>query len=1510
MLQVRLLGKFEAHLDDRHVAIPSRAGQSLFAFLLLNPGTAHRREKLAGLLWPDTTEDNARRNLRQELWRIRKAVQTDTPPGKEYLLTDDVTVAFNADSDYWLDVAQLERGARADNSPEGLAETLSLYRGELLPGFYDDWAVLERERLQALFDDKMEQLLEQFVKAERWNEVRQWGERWIALGSTPEPAYRALMLAHAASGDMSKMGTTYVRCVDALRSELGVEPSEVTRSLYERLARGEHVVDVSFASMAPALRRGMARAQDEPPAPGEPPFKGLQCFDVGDAALFFGRERLTAHLVERLRTAQFLAIIGASGCGKSSVVRAGLAAHFARSSEAAWRVLTFTPTAHPLEALAASLTCDQAALTETAELTDELARDPRTLRLYLQKQASSENHNILLVVDQFEELFTLCRDEFEREAFVDNLLAAIPARNAEPSGGIRIVLTLRADFYEHCAQYADLRARIAEQQEYIGAMNAEELRSAIEEPAKQNKWEFEPGLVDLILRDVGDEPGALPLLSHALLETWKRRSDRLLTLKGYAEAGGVRGAISRTAERVFNQELDAAQQHIARNIFLRLTELGEGTEDTRRRVTLGEFVTRAEDAEQVRAVLTRLADARLITTSEGTAEVAHEALIREWQTLREWLMQDREGLRLHRHLTLAAQEWEAMEREPGALYRGARLAQALEWSKSSAGELNPLEREFLDASREMVEREQTEREAQRQRELAAAEKLAETERRRAVEQTHAANRLRKRAVWLAGVLVIAGILALVALVASQQAAQNEASAQQQAATLLAMQAESELANGYHDRAVLLALEALEKYPYTPQAEHALAQAVSYSRALQEYTAHSSAVTGAAWSPDGKLVATSASSDNKVHIWDPATGKTVRVIEMPKGITGNKLDMALTVLWTPDGRQLLTLNGDRYTLGSQDYDLMLWDAESGQLISAVEIPNQAEPESGEWAGTYVNFATGEAAEISASGHLATLGGDNTAIIWDAAWQKPSLQLSGHTKGVNTVDWSPDETKLVTASLDGTARIWDAQTGQVLHTLQGHEGRVNLALWSPDGKQIATAGEDGSVLIWEPSTGELVNSIPTSMGTVWSLAWAPNRTRFVTGHNDGSVRIWETGSGKLLETLRGHHGIVSDLKWSPVDDRLISGDGNGAVRIWNAALSTAWRVFPPQAARGGDWSVQGASWSHDGRLLAMAGGDNIGGTDPPSFSLWAVQANKLMMENLGDQLQYMGVEAHFSPDDSAILYFGYKLFPDFSGTKTAYVFDARSGEIIRTFTPGGDMLIRSTAWSPDGSQIAAGGMFSDRVIIWNFQTGEQIATLVHSDNENWMVDYVEWSPDGSKFVSCHDDSTVVVWDAKTWQPLYTLHHDPPAFVMTAAWSPDGTRLLTTAGNDEQGAKDTTVRIWDSATGKELQVMRGHTKSVWPGDWSPNGKRIATFSNDGTVKVWDVATGRELLNLTVPVLYGGSTWWSPDGEHLAVVGSETLVSVWRVWQSTQELVDYAKGCCIIRSLTDQERKQFALP
>jgi formylglycine-generating enzyme required for sulfatase activity/energy-coupling factor transporter ATP-binding protein EcfA2 len=552
--------------------------------------------------------------------------------------------------------------------------------------------------------------------------------------------------------------------------------------------------------------------EDTAPMPGTSPYKGLQYFDVGDAPNFFGREALTAELAGYLREKSLLAVVGASGSGKSSLVRAGLIPALQGSQlladstqlpkgSAHWPVHVITPTARPLESLAASLTRDSEAVSATATLIDDLAQDPRSLHLYARRLLSKPNagERLLLVVDQFEELFTLCKDRVQRKAFVDALLtASCPQEDGDCSlaeSVVTTVLALRADFYADCAEFDNLRTALESYQRYIGAMSQQELRRAVEEPAQRVGWELEPGLVDVLLQDVGDEPGALPLLSHALLETWKRRRGRTMTLAGYAASGRVQGAIARTADDVYGQRLTLEQQAIARNIFLRLTELGEGAQDTRRRVTLSELVPQDESEEEVALVLRKLADARLVTTYEDEAEVAHEALIREWPTLRGWLEEDREALRVQRRLGEAAWEWESNGRDESYLYRGAQLVQAEELCQSYGGKFSQMEAAFLETSLALRDREAAERERQQQERLEAAEALAEeqqqraqAERLRAEEQAAAATAMLRRNRFLVVALVVAVTAALSAGIffaqadTARQAAQAGQAAAQTAAT--------------------------------------------------------------------------------------------------------------------------------------------------------------------------------------------------------------------------------------------------------------------------------------------------------------------------------------------------------------------------------------------------------------------------------------------------------------------------------------------------------------------------------------------------------------------------------------------------------------------------------------------------------------------------------------------------------------------------------------------------------
>jgi WD40 repeat protein len=979
-----------------------------------------------------------------------------------------------------------------------------------------------------------------------------------------------------------------------------------------------------FLELAQSIR------QEDAPAPGIAPYKGLLFFDESDAGLFFGREALTAHLVERVSdlsldsSLRFLAIVGASGSGKSSLARAGLAVALQR---AGWDVCLFTPGADPCRALDAQLES---------------------------YQSMADSRRLLLLVDQFEETFTLCRNESERAGFIENLLSLAQ----DPSQKTAVVIALRADFYSHCAQYPLLREAIAARQEYIGQMTARELRHAIEEPGRRGSWELEPGLVDILLMDVGaqgtsePEPGALPLLSHALLATWERRRGRRLTQEGYRASGGVQSAIAETAESVFTDQLNQTQQELARDVFLRLTELGEGTEDTRRRAALNELARQSGEALQLRGVLNTLAEARLITLNEDSAEVSHEALIREWQRLRQWLTQDREGLLLLRHLTESAHDWEQRGHDPAELYRGARLAQAREWESANEERLNAMEQAFLTASIEREQHEVVEREAQRQRELEAAQKLAQTEHARAVEQTQSTNRLRTRNRLITTVGSIALILALVAGMFGVQSNQNALASQENAATAqvakntsfnaqgtaqaastqaitdftrsealrLAAEANSvKLNNGDPNLVALLSIQSL-KMQYTPSGDAMLTSLRSLQIPPRVLDGHTSQVTEIDISRDGKYLAT-ASDDMTARVWDLATGETIHIFS-------GHTDAVTSVAFSPDGKYLVTTSGD--------HTARLWNINSGKREMLFSVP----------AGIY-------ALAFSPDGqHIITAGLESEARIWDVSTGQTVLILSGHTPGqrLNQVTYSPDGKYVLTGSNDNTARLWDAATGAQLQAFPGHTNGVGTIAFSPDGKYIAT-GDDFVARVWDLATGQIVHEFSGHKDVVSVVRFSPDSLLLLTGSRDNTARLWDIATGKTIRILGGYTGWVQDAVFTPDGKSIITaGEDNGVVKIWNLQTFPGGMQFA--ASDGPVWQ---ASFSPDGKRLVTTGGEG-------AAYIWDTGSGQKVMALSGHTDVIRG--AVFSPNGKLVLTTGEDTL--------AILWDAASGQELRQFLGHTDIV----------------------------------------------------------------------------------------------------------------------------------------------------------------------------------------------------------------------------------------------
>ena len=1205
--------------------------------------------------------------------------------------------------------------------------------------------------------------------------------------------------------------------------------------------------------------------REDAPATGMSPYKGLNCFDESDADFFVGREALTAKLIEHVlaltsgrsrHKTRFLAVVGASGSGKSSLVRAGVVSALRwNKASTDWRIHLLTPTAHPLESLAGTLTQESNSVMATATLMDDLARDERSLQIFTRRIPGSMNGScLLLVVDQFEELFALCRSEEARAAFIGNLLTAA----SEADGPVIVVITLRADFYAHCANYPELREALAKHQEYIGAMNAEELRRAIEEPARRGRWELEPGLVDLLLNDVGREPGALPLLSHALFETWQRRRGHMLTLSGYAASGGVRGAIAETAESVFVDQFTHEQQAIARRIFLRLTELGDdsGAGDTRRRATFRELILKPEEANPTRAVLKALADARLIITSEDFAEVAHEALIREWPTLHHWLEENREGLRLHRQLTEAAQDWSETNHDPDLLFRGARLAQTHEWVSTHQEEMNALEDEFLAASIEASERQVAEREAQRQRELEAAQKLAEAEKARAQEQASSVKRLRQRGVFLAGALALAMVAAIIAGVLANNARHQAL-----------ISSVRELSNAANlnlevdpERSVLLALEAVNKtyandHMVLPEAEEALHSAVQASRIELILRGHTDAVWSAVYSQDGKKIAT-ASSDGTVKVWDAATGKELLNVKSltkgprPPGPAFEAWGWFWYATFSPDGKYLATADGDGIA--------HIWDAVTGEELHALK------------------GHTNEVYHIEFSpdgSRLVTVSPDGLAIIWDAHTGEKLRTISEGSLPYWVV-FSPDGSRIAVANFDGGwVSIWDVMTGERLRTLVHPNTKVASVSYSPDGRRIATTSRDHIVRIWDADSGRELLTLYASTNSATNTAYSPDGTRVASVVRNSQVRIWDADTGQELLTIGGHNLDVLNVAFSPDRNHIVTASRDGTARVWNVSPS---RELLTLVNRPANASLAAAlAYSPDGTRLAAAYSD-------PIAKVWDLTTGKLLLSLTGHTKAVTFIA--YSSDGTRVA--------TASEDGTARIWDTQTGKELFTLSGHHEPVV-GIAFSPDGSRIATA---SDdwTAKVWDAKTGKIIFNLDHTD----QVATVVFSPDGKIIATAGGNPrtlAAILWDALTGKKLVSLtgHKD---YIGQVVFSPDGTRLAT-------ASRDGSGKVWDAVSGKELFTLWGHAGTVFSVAFSPGGKTIATASADKTAKLWDALTGKELLSLPGSDRLT-SVAFSPDGSQLAVASRDGTDRIYLL--KIEDLMALAKQR-VTRSLTAEECQQY---
>lgn len=771
--RLRLLGTIQVEKEGMQLqGFESRKTLALLGYLVRQAQPVSRSH-LAGLFWGNKPEARGRRNLSHELSLLSKRL-----PG--CFEADYHTVHFQPTTAYWVDTTLFEELVKdsielnpaevsagfssfgeAGIAPDQLAEAVALYRGDFMAGYYLDdcpefesWLTTEQEAWRQRMAEILERLIIHYIRRGQDEPAQVYTNRWLVMEPWCEEAHRYLMRLLARQGKRSAALAQYETCRRLLAETFEVAPDAETVALYEQIRAGALKIEEGRLSLPSSIIAPRSLALPTPPPPLPLcPYRGLFAFSENDAPFFFGRESLTARLIEVVSQESLVALIGPSGSGKSSLVFAGLLPHL--RAQTGWLIADCRPGRRPFDRLAASLasflephSSETDRLIQTRKLANGLRQDDLSLadivRWALQKRP--EATGFLLVIDHFEELYTLCPEPETRPRFLDVILGL--SRNpgaqklaADERSPITLVLTLRADFMGQALLYRPLAEALQKGQLLVGPMSRQELGRAIEKPTQQQGVAFETGLVERILADLGDEPGNLPLLEFALTALWQRQAaGTLLTHAAYEAIGRVKGALAGYADEVYHRLTEAEQAQV-RQIFTQMVRPGEGTEDTRR------LATHLEVDEAHWPLVQRLAEARLVVVgrdAEGykTVEIIHEALIHGWERLRVWLEADRAFRLWQERLRVALRQWEENRLDEGVLLRGALLAQAEEWVKSRAAELQPLEQAFIRASVALRDERLVATEAQRQHELDQARRLAEAERQRAEAQVIASRRLR------------------------------------------------------------------------------------------------------------------------------------------------------------------------------------------------------------------------------------------------------------------------------------------------------------------------------------------------------------------------------------------------------------------------------------------------------------------------------------------------------------------------------------------------------------------------------------------------------------------------------------------------------------------------------------------------------------------------------------------------------------------------------------------------
>ena len=1156
-----------------------------------------------------------------------------------------------------------------------------------------------------------------------------------------------------------------------------------------------------------ALRRVRA-SSDRRTTRSTAPYRGLKPFEPEDAALFFGRREQTAEIVQRVAQLRrepgpsrgLLAVIGPSGSGKSSLLRAGVvAAVRAGALDDAggdtdgerWTCAIGTPGNDPGSAFAAAL-------------------------------AARGGGPHLVVIDQFEEIFTLTHDAESRSAFLDALATTGP--------DVVVVLGMRADFFAEAAREPVSLAALRHAQVVIGPLTSEQLRDVVVGPANQIGVAVEDGLVEVVLADLGaHHTGVLPLLSHALLATWDRSSGRRLTIADYRATGGLDAAVQRTAEEVFTA-LDIPRQGAAHDLFVRLVNVGDDVAFTRRRISRAELdldaPENAERAGTVREVVDRFAERRLLTLTENSVEVSHEALLTAWPRLHGWLAADRAGLLIHRRITAGANAWLAADRDPAALTAGATLETALDWAAQFPNHwgLNAVEQSYLDAS------------------VRRRDELARAERRRT-------RRLVQLLVAVAVLALVASGLAIVASVARRSADHSQRAAAAARDDALSRQ---------------VAIQARELATSDPSLAQQLAVAGYRISATTEarselLDAAAAPVITRVLGPAGPTPL-AVSSRGTVAVGHADDG-SVRLMSVPKGqkaalgtIPGSGQEL-FGLAFSPDGRLLAT--------GGEPHDVTLWDVHDPRhprLVSRVPTG---------FAGAL------QALAFAPDGHslLAAGAGPHPLDEWDVstparptALPAPHGLPSGST--VQAVAFDRTGSSVAAVTLGGDIVDWStARPGAPKLTGRSSAGRLNAVAFAPTTGQLLTGGSGGGVTIWNTTDARLTVArvLPgNSDGQINVLTFSPDGSQLLSGSSDDSVRQWQVGSWTAQPATPGP-GPVTGAAFSPDGASVLSTSADGALRRWSTRRSEA------HVSAGTVFSL---GFTGDGHTLAVAQ-NGVGG----GVQLWDAR-NPRAMRRVGPLLTMTG--GHGAIDGVSAISRDGRLVAAGNSTGQVELWDTRDvaepRQVAAPFTAS-TALIESVALSPDGMLLAVGGD-DHAVSLWSLRDPAHPARLSVVRAGNLVLD-VAFSPDGRLLAAASADHTAHLWDVSDPRaPSATATLGGfDLYVYGVAFSPDGRMLAASSA-------DRTTRLWSVRDPRRPvrigAALRGPTDYENIPSFDASGRLLAVPSNDHTVWVYDVsAPAHARVLATLRSLHGNvfAAAFSPVGHVLVAGGRSVTVPVWSI-------------------------------